>query len=110
MTLYIHHHIQVIFFILFLCCVVTSAAKQPIAARQEQAPVTTSIESPTVVATIPTTIPSSPTLDTEQQPLDIPIPTKIVGGKHEIPIGASLPLKGEASLIGNQIFDGMSIF
>lgn len=39
------------------------------------------------------------------------IPTKMVDGKYEITIGATLPLKGsEVALLGNEIFDGMSLF
>jgi ABC-type branched-subunit amino acid transport system substrate-binding protein len=39
------------------------------------------------------------------------IPTKMVAGKYEITVGATLPLKGsEVALLGNEIFDGMSLF
>lgn len=49
----------------------------------------------------------------QKQPLDldnIPIPSKIVSGKHEIQINSSLPLKGEAAILGSQVFDGMSLY
>jgi ABC-type branched-subunit amino acid transport system substrate-binding protein len=39
------------------------------------------------------------------------IPTKMVADRYEITIGATLPLKGsEVALLGNEIFDGMSLF
>jgi ABC-type branched-subunit amino acid transport system substrate-binding protein len=38
------------------------------------------------------------------------IKTKMISGRHEIPIGATLPLKGENSVLGSPIFDGMSLF
>jgi branched-chain amino acid transport system substrate-binding protein len=38
------------------------------------------------------------------------IPTTTVAGKQEIPICATLPLKGELTVLGSKIFDGMSLF
>ncbi len=45
-----------------------------------------------------------------QASTDLTIQTKMVSGKHEIPVCASLPLKGEVSIMGNALFDGMSLF
>jgi branched-chain amino acid transport system substrate-binding protein len=38
------------------------------------------------------------------------IATVTISGREEIPIGSSLPLKGEVSVIGLQIFDGMNLY
>lgn len=46
----------------------------------------------------------------EEKLADVAIPMQKVGARYVIKVGASLPLRGEASLIGNQIVDGMSIF
>lgn len=112
MARYKLQHIHILFFISIICSASTSKAEPPIAPTQQQTPtLTTLTEQPSITAPTPTTaLPEPNTNPIEQQSLDIAIPTKMVGGKQEIPIGVSLPLKGEASLIGNQIFDGMSIF
>ncbi len=39
-----------------------------------------------------------------------PLKTHKVAGKTEVALNATLPLKGEISIIGKQIFDGMTLF
>lgn len=43
-------------------------------------------------------------------PLDYAISTSVISGKYELQICSSLPQTGEASIIGNQILDGMQAF
>jgi len=67
-----------------------------------------------------TAIASTPQIQNPQQPTDHPaqqavtssltIPTTMVAGKHEIPLCSTLPLKGEFTVLGSKIFDGMSLF
>ncbi|MCB9493400.1 MAG: ABC transporter substrate-binding protein [Epsilonproteobacteria bacterium] len=54
--------------------------------------------------------PTEPSPHDIPQRQELPIQTKIVSGKTQIPISASLPLKGEISIIGKQLFDGITLF
>ena len=105
MARYNLHYIYVLLFLAISFSALINAdepaSTQP---QQEPTPLPTSEASKVIPSPTPAVQPL------EQVPLDVPIPTKMVGGKQEIPIGTSLPLKDEVSLIGNQIFDGMSIF
>lgn len=51
---------------------------------------------------------SAPTVQAPQPANQIPI--KIVSGKREIPLCASLPLKGDLSVLGGDVYDGMNLF
>jgi branched-chain amino acid transport system substrate-binding protein len=46
----------------------------------------------------------------EKTVIDLPIPTKAVGGNVEVVVNASLPLTGEMSVLGKQVLDGMTLF
>ena len=71
----------------------------------EQAPVS----NPTIQKAQAT--PVQATIATNQlPPTERPIQTIIVSGKNEIPVGATLPLKGENAVIGTPVFDGMSLY
>ena len=116
MARYKLQRIHLLFFISIFCPALASKAETPTTSTpQQESGQATSTPSPIPTTNLATPTPpevlvSPTTKPADQQPLDILIPTKMVGGKPEIPIGSSLPLKGDASLIGNQIFDGMSIF
>ncbi len=43
-------------------------------------------------------------------PSSAPLHHTVVSGKPEYTVNASLPLKGETGILGNHIFDGMSLF
>jgi len=54
---------------------------------------------------------ATPSNSKSTETIETPIPTKLVGGKHEIHIGCSLPLTGgDLAVSSNQIFDGMTLF
>jgi ABC-type branched-subunit amino acid transport system substrate-binding protein len=46
----------------------------------------------------------------KQHNLTAPIKIQKIANKNEVTICSSLPLKGETALIGNQIFDGLTLF
>jgi|GEM_PF-2822149 ABC-type branched-subunit amino acid transport system substrate-binding protein len=97
-------------------CVLTQTPAQVPAQGQAQTPVQTS---DTTQNTAQASVPAQATVQAPAQPpvqipqknlASIQIPISAVAGKQNIPIGATLPLKGEASILGNQIFDGLTLY